>query len=83
MEKYLEEILRQNETFRTQVISLNSKVDMLTSDLQDNRITRDTVLTDLDSVNELAVKLNTDKVNTVGFKDKDALGGTQRILLGP
>jgi methionyl-tRNA synthetase len=40
LEKYLEEILRQNETFRTQVITLNAKVDMLTSDLQDNRITR-------------------------------------------
>ena len=35
---------------------------MLTSDLQDNRVARDSVLTDLDGVNELAVKLNTDKV---------------------
>ena len=64
MEKYLEEIQRQNETFRTQVVTLNAKVDMLTANLQDNRITRDTVLTDLDSVNELAVKLNTDKVGS-------------------
>jgi len=63
LEEYVEEILRQNETFRTQIISLNAKVDMLTSDLQDNRIARDSVLTDLDGVNHLVVKLNTDKVD--------------------
>ena len=39
------------------------QVDMLTADLQDNRIARDSVLTDLDGVNELAVKLNSDKVD--------------------
>ena len=38
------------------------QVDMLTADLQDNRIARDSVFTDLDGVNELAVKLNSDKV---------------------
>ena len=43
-------------------MTLIYQVDMLTEDLQDNRIARDGVLTDLDGVNELAAKLNMDKV---------------------
>ena len=35
---------------------------MLTADLAENRIARDSVLDDLNGVNALAVKLNTDKV---------------------
>jgi len=62
LEKYLEEILQQNEQFRLQTCELNTKLDLLTSDLKENRITRDAVLSDLDSVNELAVKLNSEKV---------------------
>ena len=80
MEKYLEEIQRQNETFRTQVVTLNAKVDMLTANLQDNRITRDTVLTDLDSVNALAVKLNTDKVGSEAQRGKETLKKKYKIL---
>lgn len=63
LDKYLEEVLQQNEQFRAQVVNLNAKVDMLTSDLKENRIHRDSVLTDLNDVNHLAVKLNTDKVD--------------------
>ena len=45
--------------------SLTSKVDVLTSDLKSNRVTRDGVITDLESVNQLAVRLNSEKVDLV------------------
>ena len=48
--------------FLTMTMTSVYQVDMLTEDLQDNRIARDGVLTDLDGVNELAAKLNMDKV---------------------
>ena len=48
-----------------QVTNLTSKVDILTSDLKSNRVTRDSVITDLDNVNELAVRLNSEKVDLV------------------
>jgi len=65
LEKYLEEVLQQNEQFVSQVANLNAKLDMITSDLKENRIHRDSVLADLDNVNELAVKLNTEKVDLI------------------
>merc|ERR1712096_183777 len=74
LDKYVEEVLQQNEQFRAQVVNLNAKMDMMTSDLKENRIHRDSVLTDLNSVNELAVKLNTDKVdllNKISGQDND------------
>ena len=43
--------------------NLTSKVDMLSSDLKSNRVTRDSVVTDLESVNQLAVRLNTEKID--------------------
>merc|ERR1711942_359592 len=43
LEKYVEEVLAQNQQFRLQVTSLGSKVDMLSSDLKSNRVTRDGV----------------------------------------
>ena len=46
-----------------QVTNLTSKVDMLGSDLKSNRVTRDSVVTDLESVNQLAVRLNTEKID--------------------
>lgn len=46
-----------------QVTNLTSKVDMLSSDLKSNRVTRDSVVTDLESVNQLAVRLNTEKID--------------------
>ena len=46
-----------------QVTNLTSKVDMLSSDLKSNRVTRDSVGTDLESVNQLAVRLNTEKID--------------------
>ena len=49
----------------TQVNNLTSKVDILTSDLKSNRVTRDSVITDLENVNELAVRLNSEKVDLV------------------
>eukprot|EP00088_Acartia_fossae_P029819 TRINITY_DN30742_c0_g2_i1.p1 TRINITY_DN30742_c0_g2~~TRINITY_DN30742_c0_g2_i1.p1 ORF type:complete len:139 (+),score=28.81 TRINITY_DN30742_c0_g2_i1:2-418(+) len=55
-------MLQQNDHLKTQIISLNAKVEMLTADLAENRIARDSVLDDLNGVNALAVKLNTDKV---------------------
>lgn len=61
LERYVEEILGQNEEFRLQVSSLASKVDSLTSDLKSNRVTRDGVISDLEDVNELAVRLNSEK----------------------
>jgi len=61
LEKYVEEILSQNEEFRLQVSSLAGKVDSLTSDLKSNRVTRDGVISDLENVNELAVRLNSEK----------------------
>ena len=63
LEKYVEEILGQNEEFRLQVSSLAGKVDSLTSDLKSNRVTRDGVISDLESVNELAVRLNSEKAD--------------------
>ena len=48
-----------------QVTNLTSKVDILTSDLKSNRVTRDSVITDLENVNELAVRLNSEKVDLV------------------
>ena len=42
--------------------SLSAKVDLLTTNLKENRVTRDSVVHDLDSVNELAVRLNTEKI---------------------
>ena len=48
-----------------QVSNLTSKVDILTSDLKSNRVTRDSVITDLENVNELAVRLNSEKVELV------------------
>ena len=65
LESYVEEILAQNEQFRMQVGSLTSKVDVLTSDLKSNRVTRDGVITDLENVNQLAVRLNTEKIDLV------------------
>ena len=63
LEKYVEEILSQNEEFRLQVSSLAGKVDSLTSDLKSNRVTRDGVISDLESVNQLAVRLNSEKAD--------------------
>ena len=63
LEKYVEEILSQNEEFRLQVSSLAGKVDCLTSDLKSNRVTRDGVISDLENVNELAVRLNSEKAD--------------------
>jgi len=63
LEKYVEEVLTQNQQFRLQVTNLTSKVDMLSSDLKSNRVTRDSVVTDLESVNQLAVRLNTEKID--------------------
>ena len=40
-------------------------MDVLTSDLKSNRVTRDGVITDLESVNQLAVRLNSEKVDLV------------------
>ena len=40
-------------------------MDILTSDLKSNRVTRDSVITDLENVNELAVRLNSEKVDLV------------------
>ena len=37
----------------------------MTSDLKSNRVTRDSVITDLENVNELAVRLNSEKVDLV------------------
>jgi len=65
LEKYVEEILAQNEQFRLQVTTLSSKMDMLSSDLKSNRVTRDSVLSDLESVNQLAVRLNTEKIDLI------------------
>jgi len=65
LEKYVDEILAQNEQFRLQVSNLTSKVDVLTSDLKSNRVTRDGVITDLESVNQLAVRLNSEKIDLV------------------
>ena len=48
-----------------QVTNLTSKVDILTSDLKSNRVTRDSVITDLENVNELAVRLNSEKIDLV------------------
>ena len=48
-----------------QVTNLSSKVDMLSSDLKSNRVTRDSVVTDLESVNQLAVRLNTEKIDLI------------------
>ena len=59
------------------VTNLSSKVDMLGSDLQSNRVTRDSVVTDLESVNQLAVRLNTEKIdliNRIG-KQNSQVGG--------
>ena len=38
-------------------------MDILTSDLKSNRVTRDGVISDLESVNELAVRLNAEKAD--------------------
>ena len=65
LESYVEEILAQNEQFRLQVSNLTSKVDVLTSDLRSNRVTRDGVITDLENVNSLAVRLNSEKIDLV------------------
>ena len=46
-----------------QVTNLTSKVDMLSSDLKSNRVTRDSVVTDFEGVNQLAVRLNTEKID--------------------
>merc|ERR1740129_2392360 len=63
LEIYVQEILAQNEEFGLQVTNLTSKVDILTSDLKSNRVTRDSVITDLENVNELAVRLNSEKAD--------------------
>ena len=65
LETYVEEVLAQNEEFRLQVSSLTGKVDVLTSDLKSNRVTRDGVISDLESVNQLAVRLNSEKIDLV------------------
>ena len=62
LENHLEEILQQNQVFRLQIQELSAKVDLLTTNLKENRVTRDSVVHDLDSVNELAVRLNTEKI---------------------
>merc|ERR1712210_341644 len=54
--------LQQNQVFRLQIQELSAKVDLLTTNLKENRVTRDSVVHDLDSVNELAVRLNTEKI---------------------
>ena len=102
LEKYVEEILAQNEQFRlqvswsvlddhhgtlstVQVTTLSSKMDMLSSDLKSNRVTRDSVLSDLESVNELAVRLNTEKIdliNRIGTQNSEVGGtGGSRLVL--
>ena len=61
------------------VTNLSSKVDMLGSDLKSNRVTRDSVVTDLESVNQLAVRLNTEKIdliNRIG-KQNSQVGGRE------
>ena len=92
LEKYVEEVLAQNEQFRLQVsvcelfillstfvkvTNLSSKVDMLGSDLKSNRVTRDSVVTDLESVNQLAVRLNTEKIDLINriAKQNSQVGG--------
>ena len=47
------------------VTNLSSKVDMLGSDLKSNHVNRDSVVTDLESVNQLAVRLNTEKIDLI------------------
>ena len=49
-----------------QVTTLSSKLDILSSDLKSNRVTRDSVLSDLEGVNQLAVRLNTEKIELMG-----------------
>ena len=39
------------------------QLDALSTDLRANRVTRDGVLQDLDSVNDLAVRLNSEKLD--------------------
>ena len=102
LEKYVEEILAQNEQFRlqvswsvlddhhgtlstVQVTTLSSKMDMLSSDLKSNRVTRDSVLSDLESVNQLAVRLNTEKIdliNRIGNQNSEVSGrgGSQLVF---
>ena len=61
------------------VTNLSRKVDMLGSDLKSNRVTRDSVVTDLESVNQLAVRLNTEKIdliNRIG-KQNSQVGGRE------
>ena len=59
------------------VTNLSSKVDMLGSDLKSNRVTRDSVVTDLESVNQLAVRLNTEKIDLINriAKQNSQVGG--------
>ena len=42
-------------------------MDVLTTDLKSNRVTRDGVISDLESVNQLAVRLNTEKIDLGGY----------------
>ena len=83
LESYVEEILAQNEQFRMQVGSLTSKVDVLTSDLKSNRVTRDGVITDLENVNQLAVRLNSEKidlVNRISNQNKQVEGLQEELV---
>ena len=64
------------------VTNLSSKVDMLGSDLKSNHVNRDSVVTDLESVNQLAVRLNTEKmdlINRIG-KQNSQVGGRGFLL---
>ena len=64
------------------VTNLSSKVDMLGSDLKSNRVTRDSVVTDLESVNQLAVRLNTEKIdliNRIGKQNTQVGGGGSQL----
>ena len=59
------------------VTNLSSKVDMLGSDLKSNHVNRDSVVTDLESVNQLAVRLNTEKIDLINriVKQNSQVGG--------
>ena len=41
------------------------QLDALSTDLRANRVTRDGVISDLESVNQLAVRLNSEKIDLV------------------
>ena len=82
LENHLEEILQQNQVFRLQIQELSAKVDLLTTNLKENRVTRDSVVHDLDSVNELAVRLNTEKIELLSkMEAQNSQVADQQIIL--